>query len=107
MSAPIPLRRDFGASQLRGSSLWRDGWRSSCTACGWMAPSFAGPEKKLRPHDRECPMVVRIAGSTDDCSVGAFAVKPLRLRRAAVRLWGLTAQPDRANKSARAVNAHL
>ena len=39
------------------------GWRSSCIACGWMAPSFAGPEKKLRPHDRECPMVVGIAAA--------------------------------------------
>src|SRR5437016_3866287 len=28
-----------------------------------MAPSFAGPGKKLRPHDRECPMVVRIAAA--------------------------------------------
>jgi hypothetical protein len=51
--------------------------------------------------------VVRIPGSTDDCSVGAFAVKPRACVRAAVRLWGLTAQRDRADKSARAVNAHL
>ena len=49
--------------EARQSSLWRDGWRSSCIACGWMAPSFAGPGKKLRPHDRECPMVVRLAAA--------------------------------------------
>lgn len=48
-----------------------------------------------------------VYGSTDVCSVGAFAVKPPRLRRAAVRLWGLTAQREQANKSDRAVNAHL
>jgi hypothetical protein len=30
-----------------------------------------------------------------------------RLRRAAVRLWGLNAQRDRANKTARAGSAHL
>jgi hypothetical protein len=38
---------------------------------------------------------------TDDRSVRAFAVKAPRLRRAAVRLWGLTAQRDRADKSGR------
>jgi hypothetical protein len=42
-----------------------------------------------------------VYGSTDVCSVGAFAVKSARLRRAAVRLWGLTAQRDRADKSGR------
>jgi hypothetical protein len=43
-------------------------------------------------------MVVRIAGSTDDCSVGAFAVKP-RACGAAVRLWGLTAQPTEQTRA--------
>jgi hypothetical protein len=33
--------------------------------------------------------------------------EPCGLRRAAVRLWGFTAQRDRANKSDRAVSAHL
>jgi ribosomal protein L37E len=41
-----------------------------------MEPSFAGAEKKLRRHDWERPMVGAHRGSTDDCSVRAFAVKP-------------------------------
>jgi hypothetical protein len=41
-----------------------------------MEPSFAGAEKKLRRHDWERPMVGAHGGSTDVCSVRAFAVKP-------------------------------
>jgi hypothetical protein len=84
-----------------------DGWRSSCNACGWMGHRVStGPGKKLRRHDRECLMVVRIAAAR---MIAQWARSPSssRLRRAAVRLWDLTAQRDRANKSDRAVNAHL
>jgi hypothetical protein len=49
---------------------------------------FRWTRKKLRPHDRDSDDGAH-RGSTDDCSVGAFAVKP-RARCAAVRLWGLT-----------------
>ena len=39
--------------------------------------------------------------------VGLYRPVHVRLWRAAVRLWGLTAQRDRADKSGRGVDAHL
>jgi hypothetical protein len=65
---PFEVLQDFlprpgRAADHAQSSLWRDDWRSSCIACGWMEPSFAGAEKNLPRHDWERPMVVRIAAA--------------------------------------------
>ena len=62
-------------------------------------PSFAGAENKLRRHDWERPMVGVCASRQHGCLLGARVRRQApRLRRAAVRLWGLTAQRDRANR---------
>ena len=88
----------------RAISRWRDGWRSLCIACGWMALSFAGPGKKLRR--RECQMMMRIATARMIARSARSPSSPAPVaRRCAALGLDRSARPSRQERPS--VDAHL